>query len=283
MVSHVRAEERMECSKRAGTGSSQLFRCTRITLQTVVHSGVTAKEMVAAFEVQLLAMLKLKMRKHTRSGSARSRASEAITARKAKASDEAAGGDADDDDGGAETSRPNAHGDGAEEQEVGGGDDDDDGAKGEGRKKQNENQYEEPDTEDLATLRHGRSVEAAEDNDEDEGEEEEEAEELGSIVDDAKAGVLNQHLVDFGHRLDGTALELWVACELPLSAPRMLYVPLFEEMAKAICVKSTPCAGRSRSVTYRCIPLHTVTYRYIPSSPHRTLAILDRVTCGLQL
>ena len=125
-------------------------------------------------------------------------------------------------------------------------DEEDDGAKGEGRKHQSESLYEEPDEEDKSTLKHGRSVETAEDDDDDDDDDDDEAEEdddegeLGAMADEKKIGILNQHLVDFGHVLRGTALELWVACELPLSAPRMLYVPLFEEMAKAICVKSTP-------------------------------------------
>lgn len=59
--------------------------------------------------------------------------------------------------------------------------------------------------------------------------------------DAAKASITNQHVVDFGHKgpHDGM-LELWVDCELPLEAPRVLFVPLLEEMAKSVCVKSTP-------------------------------------------
>ena len=124
----------------------------------------------------------------------------------------------------------------------------DEGAKVEGRQRQR--QFEEPDTEDLATLQHGRSVAVmAYDDTSDDDEEPVGAASTGEgegedeMLVDAKRELMNEHLVDFGHSVfkmaDELAVELWLECELPLSAPRMLYVPLFEELAKHVCVKAT--------------------------------------------
>lgn len=146
-------------------------------------------------------------------------------------------------------------------------DDDDEGdAKGDQRKLNRDETYEEPDDEDLATLRHGQSVETGPvDSDADEAVGEEGADvaedELrhaapastlsgasspllslcSAEVEMKKIGVVNQHVVDFGYKaVDMNSMELWVECELPLSAPRMLYVPVFEELAKVVCVRATP-------------------------------------------
>jgi len=60
---------------------------------------------------------------------------------------------------------------------------------------------------------------------------------------EARRDKCNEHLVDFG--VEGQAagaavLTLWVECEMPLQVARLLYVPLFEDLAAHTDVKSTP-------------------------------------------
>lgn len=156
-------------------------------------------------------------------------------------------------------------------------DEDEDDARVAGRQQQSEGAYEEPNSDDLTTLHHGRSVEPATqgnatDSEEEEGllhgeygmaavekdgmpavegEGEEAAVEMVAEEEEMDGGcsrkdeILNEHLVDFGKvETAGNGhtrvLELWAEFEVPLNVPRILFVPLVEELAEGVLVKSTP-------------------------------------------
>ena len=65
LLRQVRCEEQMCASRRVGVDTRRLVRSTRVYLTMMLHSGVTLKEVINAFERQMTSLLKLNMRRHT--------------------------------------------------------------------------------------------------------------------------------------------------------------------------------------------------------------------------
>lgn len=269
LLRRVNAKEVLARSQATVAGSRALCRQTMVSLEVVPLQGVSATQIVAAFEGQMLGLLKAKIRKHTRDAVKASKgkagASASILAgRRRRREAEAEAGDqeatvtGDDADavayasGGASRRGEEDGGDGVDEDE---GD-----AKSAAREARLGGSFEEADVEDELTLEKGQAVEAAgldsdsgewvRDEDGDYAAMDDAAYEVAEAAKEHKRAIINHSLVDFGHRklsderVEGRppagALELWVQCELPLGVPRMLYVPLLEVLATGVLVKSTP-------------------------------------------
>ena len=232
----------------------------RITLRLAPYRKVSSREVYVAFEAQLLPLLKVAMKKHTRNTKGKT-AGDAITARAQRGRDAAA-----DAEGGA------AAGAGDDDVEVGAGaggevaDEDGDDAKAAGRaeRRQGADEEVESDDEDRATLQAGHGGEAAapeaghggeaEAGPAGAGDDEEEEEAApveaptprarGAASDAAgggsgarRAALLGLGLADYGQ--DAAAKVLWVELELDVSAPRMLLVPMVGDIADKVLVRHT--------------------------------------------
>ena len=258
MLKKVEVEERCRPTH---PGGAQLVRRVRITLRLAPYRGVSAREVYVAFEAQLLPLLKVAMKKHTRNTRGKT-AGDAITARAQRGRDAVA-----DAEGGA------AGGAGDDDVEVDAGaggevaDEDGDDAKAAAgaERRQGAEEEAESDEEDRATLQAGRSVEAAAEVDE--GGEAAEARPAGAGDDDdeeapveaptprargaasdaaggagggsgaRRAALLGAGLADYGQKVE--AKVLWIELELDVSAARMLLVPMMGEIADKVLVRHT--------------------------------------------
>ena len=265
MLKKIEVEERCRPTH---PGGAQLVRRVRITLRLAPYRGVSSREVYVAFEAQLLPLLKVAMKKHTRNTRGKT-AGDAITARAQRGRDAVA----DAEGGGA------AGGAGDDDVEVDAGaggevaDEDGDDAKAAGRaeRRQGADEEAESDDEDRATLQAGHGGEAAAPEAGHGGEaeaeagpagageeEEEEVEEVapaeaptprarGAASDAAggagggsgvrRAALLGAGLADYGQNVE--AKVLWVELELDVSAARMLLVPMMGEIADKVLVRHT--------------------------------------------